>query len=50
MGEDESLGKCFIERIGNIQERHDFSKSASRSMRQNTKNTGQVSVIDKMEQ
>lgn len=45
MGEDESLGKCFIERIGNIQERHDFSKSANRSMRQNTE-----TLIDKMEQ
>lgn len=47
MGEDESLGKCFIERIGNIQERHDFSKSANRSMRQNTETLGKFLLLIK---
>lgn len=47
MGEDESLGKCFIERIGNIQERHNFSKSASRSMRQNTETLGKFLLLIK---
>lgn len=47
MGEDESLGKCFIERIGNNQERHDFSKSANRSMRQNTETLGKFMLLIK---
>lgn len=47
MGEDELLGKCFIERIGNIQERYDFSKFVNRFMWQNIEILGKFLLLIK---